>query len=130
MTKTIEKVVLAYKKESNPNKKVKILAICHLLENEKTITKKASNRRINWMFVQAANVASIYDDRLKGFYERCKKRHEGKHVIAITHVANNMIRIIWAMLTLKEPYKSHDAQRYGRKMKRMDKIRRSMCGTR
>ena len=39
MTKIIEKVVLAYKKEVNPNKKVKILAICHLLENEKTITE-------------------------------------------------------------------------------------------
>ena len=88
--------------------------------------KKASNRRINWMFVQAANVAVMHDDRLKEFYERCKKRHGGKHVIAITHVANKMIRIIWAMLTLKEPYRSHNVQRYGRKMKRMDKVLRSM----
>ena len=39
MTKTIEEIVPAYKKESNPNKKVKILAICHLSENEKTITE-------------------------------------------------------------------------------------------
>ena len=39
MIKTTEEVVPAYKKESNPNKKVKILAICHLLENEKTITE-------------------------------------------------------------------------------------------
>ena len=39
MIKTTEKVVPAYKKESNPNKKVKILAICHLLENEKTIAE-------------------------------------------------------------------------------------------
>ena len=35
--------------------------------------KKASNRRINWMFVQATNTASMHDDRLKEFYERCKK---------------------------------------------------------
>ena len=49
-----------------------------------------------------------------------------RRVIAITHVANKMIRIIGAMLTLKEPYKSHDVQRYGRKMKRMDKVQRSM----
>ena len=54
MTKTIEGVVLAYKKEGNPNKKVKILAICHLLENEKTITEvskilfKAYNTIKNW----------------------------------------------------------------------------------
>ena len=54
MTKTIEEVVLAYKKEDNPNKKVKILAICHLLENGKTITEiskilfKAYNTIKNW----------------------------------------------------------------------------------
>ena len=90
--------------------------------------KKASNRRANWMLVQAANVASMHDDRLKEFYERCKKRRGGKHVIAITHVANKMIRIIWAMLTLREPYKSHNVQRYDRKIKRMGKVRRSMDG--
>ena len=39
MTKTIEEIVCTYKKESNPNKKVKLLAICHLLENGKTITE-------------------------------------------------------------------------------------------
>ena len=39
MIKTTEEVVPAYKKESNPNKKVKILAICHLSKNEKTITE-------------------------------------------------------------------------------------------
>ena len=54
MTKTIEKVVLAYKKEGNPNKKEKILAIRHLLENEKTIAEaskilfKAYNTIKNW----------------------------------------------------------------------------------
>ena len=47
-------VVLAYKKEGNPNKKEKILAICHLLENEKPITEvskilfKAYNTIKNW----------------------------------------------------------------------------------
>ena len=43
-----------YKKESNPNKKVKLLAICHLLKNGKTITEvskilfKAYNTIKNW----------------------------------------------------------------------------------
>ena len=27
--------------------------------------KKASNRRMNWMFVQAANTAVMHDDRLE-----------------------------------------------------------------
>ena len=55
MTKTIEEIVCTYKKESNPNKKyVKLLAICHLLKNKKTITKvskilfKAYNTIKNW----------------------------------------------------------------------------------
>ena len=54
MTKTIEEIVCTYKKESNPNKKVKILAICHLLENGKIITEvskilfKAYNTIKNW----------------------------------------------------------------------------------
>ena len=54
MTKTTEIVVLAYKKENNPNKKEKILAIRHLLENEETITEvskilfKAYNTIKNW----------------------------------------------------------------------------------
>ena len=54
MTKTIEEIVCTYKKESNPNKKVKLLAICHLLKNKKTITEvskilfKAYNTIKNW----------------------------------------------------------------------------------
>ena len=54
MTERMEEVVLAYKKECNPNKKEKILAIRHLLENEKTITEvseilfKACNTIKNW----------------------------------------------------------------------------------
>ena len=88
--------------------------------------KKASNRRVNWVVIQAANVAVMHDDRLRIFYEKCKKRHGGKHVIAITHVANKMLRIIWKMLTLKEPYESRNAQLYDKKMKRMDNIQQSM----
>ena len=91
--------------------------------------KKAANGRINWILIQAANVAARHDDKLKEFYERCKKRHGGKHVITVTHVANKMIRIIWAILTFREPYKSRNVQRYGRKMKRMNSVRQSMQGT-
>ena len=84
--------------------------------------KKASNRRVNWIMIQAANVAVRHDDRLKWFYQNAKTRHGGNHPIAITHVANKMVRIIWKMLTAQEPYESHDASRYAKKMKRMKKI--------
>ena len=73
--------------------------------------KKASNRRVNWIMIQAANVAVRHDDRLKWFYQNAKTRHDGNHPIAITHVANKMVRIIWKMLTVKEPYESHNADR-------------------
>ena len=52
------------------------------------------------------------DDRLKWFYQNAKARHGGNHPIAITHVANKMVRIIWKMLTAREPYESRNADRY------------------
>ena len=76
MTKTTEVVVLAYKKENNPNKKVKILAICHLLKNKKTITEvskilfKAYNTIKNWF--------SEYEDWKQKKYQavqRSKTKH-------------------------------------------------------
>ena len=62
--------------------------------------KKDGNKKINWIMIQAANTASRTDDRLKKYYMKIAKRHG--HHIAITHVANKMIRIIWAMLTYKQ----------------------------
>ena len=47
--------------------------------------KKASNRRVNWIMIQAANVAVRYDDRLNCFYQNARARHGGNHPIAITH---------------------------------------------
>ena len=84
--------------------------------------KKASNRRINWIMIQAANVAVRHDDRLKLFYQHVKTRHGDNHPIAITHVANKMVRIIWKMLTAREPYESHNAGRYAKKMRRLKKV--------
>ena len=84
--------------------------------------KKASNRRVNWIMIQAANVAVRHDDRLTLFYQRAKIRHSCNHPIAITHVVNKMIRIIWKMLTAKEPYESRNKDRYARKMERMKKV--------
>ena len=54
MAKTTEEVVLVCKKENNPDKKVKIPAIRHLLENKKIIAEvskilfKAYNTIKNW----------------------------------------------------------------------------------
>ena len=84
--------------------------------------KKASNRRVNRIMILAANVTVRHDDRLKWFYQKAKAGHGGNHPIAITHVANKMVRIIWTMLTAREPYESRNAGRYARKMEQMEKV--------
>ena len=55
--------------------------------------KKDSNRKINRVLIQAAHVAVLYDGRMRDYYERMKKTQHSS--IAITHVANKMIKIIW-----------------------------------
>jgi hypothetical protein len=55
--------------------------------------------QVRWILIQAANTAARKDDRLRKFYLRIAKRHV--HNIAITHVANKMVTIIWHMLVKK-----------------------------
>ncbi len=57
---------------------------------------KDGNKKIRWIMIQAANTAVRTDDRMKKHYAKIVKRHG--HSIAITHVANKMIRIMWYML--------------------------------
>jgi transposase len=82
--------------------------------------KKDGNKKINWIMIQAANTASRTDEnRLKKYYKKMAKRHE--HNVAITHVANKMIRIIWAMLTYKQLYKERKNELYETKLKKIQK---------
>ena len=70
------------KKENNPNKKVKILAICHLLENEKTIIEvseilfNAYNTIKNWW--QAFKKDGIRGLEIKK-YLAVRQRSKTKH---------------------------------------------------
>jgi transposase len=63
---------------------------------------KDGNKKIRWILIQAANTAARKDDRLRRFYLRIAKRHG--HHIAITHVTNKMITIIWHMFVNKKLY--------------------------
>jgi hypothetical protein len=64
--------------------------------------------------VEAARVAVNHDERMRRFYERVKhRRGDQKAVIA---VANKMLKIIWFMLTRREPYESANQERYERKL--------------
>jgi len=77
------------------------------------ITKQGS-RMLRWIMVEAARVAVNHDERMRRFYEWVKhRRGDQKAVIA---VANKMLKIIWFMLTRREPYESANQERYERKL--------------
>ncbi|MFY9872711.1 MAG: hypothetical protein WAK17_23630 [Candidatus Nitrosopolaris sp.] len=73
---------------------------------------KDGNKKARW------NTAARKDDRLRRFYLRIAKRHG--HHIAITHVANKMITIIWHMLVNKM-YNERKQNLYETKLKRIHK---------
>jgi len=80
--------------------------------------KKDSNRKVNWVMVQSANVAARYDDRMRSFYLRVRKRHG--HTIAVTHVANKMLTIIWHMMSTDTLYTQRKEELYQKKLKKMN----------
>jgi transposase len=77
------------------------------------ITKQGS-RMLRWIMVEAARSAVNVDDRLGEFYWRVKGRRGGQK--AIVAVACKMLKIIWTMLTKKEPYESRNQRRYDEKL--------------
>ena len=77
--------------------------------------KKDSNRKVNWVLIQAAHVAVLYDGRMRE-YERVKRTHHNN--IAITHVANKMIKMIWHLLTIRDLYRDRNEKMYQKKIKR------------
>ena len=84
------------------------------VEYHGNITKQGSTM-LRWIMVESARVATVFDPRMKAFYERvAKRRGDQKAVVA---VANKMLKIIWFMLTRKEAYESVDEKRYAEKLK-------------
>jgi len=65
---------------------------------------------LRWIIVEAARVAVNHDMKMRSFHERVKhRRGDQKATIA---VANKMLKIIWFMLTRREPYESRNEKRY------------------
>lgn len=109
------------KRFDNPKKLVSWAGLCPTVHQSGRAMyhgrmKKDSNRRVNWMMIQAANVAVRHDERMKEVYERARKSHP--HQVAISHVANKMITIIWHMLQTRRPYDGKKDALYARKLKR------------
>ena len=67
--------------------------------------------------IQYAHVAVMHDDRMKAHYGRLKKRNRPS--VAITHVANKMLTIIWHMLTRNELYRGRNENLYRAKIKKV-----------
>jgi transposase len=83
------------------------------VEYHGSITKQGS-RTLRWIIVEAARVAVNHDTKMRSFHERVKhRRGDQKATIA---VANKMLKIIWFMLTRREPYESRNEKRYQRKL--------------
>lgn len=69
---------------------------------------------LRWIMVEAARSAVNVDYRLGEFYERVKERRGGQK--AIVAVACKMLKIIWTILTKKEPYEYRNQRRYDEKL--------------
>jgi transposase len=86
------------------------------VERHGRITKQGS-KMLRWIMVECARSAVLHDARLSEFYERVKHRRGGQK--ALVAVACKMLKIIWYMLTRKEPYQSRNARLYGEKLNRL-----------
>lgn len=78
---------------------------------------RATNRTVNWSIMQCALSASVYDPRMRKYCKRLKTRH--KPIVAIAHVANKMLRIIWYMLTGNVTYEGANKARYRAKLRKV-----------
>lgn len=87
------------------------------VEYHGNITRQGS-RMLRWIMVESARVASVHDARLGVFYERVKQRRgDQKAVVAL---ACKMLKIIWFMLTEREPYESRNEKGYSKKLNSLD----------
>lgn len=81
---------------------------------------KGGSKKACWMMVQVANAAVRADPRLRCYYEKKVKRLH--HNVAITHVGNKMLRILWHMLMENRLYDQRNEERYQSKLKKLRNI--------
>lgn len=84
------------------------------------IKKIDTDDLVTWTLCQCANVAAMHDSRMKKVYESAKRRHGGKHVLAIVVVAHKMMHIAWHMLTTKTPYSSRNETLYETQLEQLE----------
>ncbi len=109
------------KRFQNPKKLVAWMGLCPTIHQSGNTAyhgrmRKDSNGKVNWMMIQAANVASFKDERMMKTYERSRKNHP--HAVAVTHVANKMATVAWHMLNGGTLYRERKVDLYARKLKK------------
>ena len=78
---------------------------------------RVTNRTVNWIMIQCALTASVHDPRMRKYYERLKTRH--KPIVALAHLANKLLRIIWHMLTRNVTYEGANKASHRIKLKKI-----------
>jgi transposase len=63
---------------------------------------KNGNKYLSWAFVEAANFAIRYNDRIKGYYQR--KAAKTNKVVAIKTIAHKLSRACYYMMRDQRPF--------------------------
>jgi len=69
---------------------------------------------LRWAMVECARISVRFDDRMGAYYERLKRRRGDQK--AIVAVACKMLKIVWFMLSRREPYETRNDGGYERKL--------------
>lgn len=106
----------------NPKKLVSWAGLCPTVHQSgkadyRGRMKKDSNRRVNWVMIQAAKIAARYK-RMGDVYERARKAHP--YHVAVSHVSTKMLTIIWHMLHDRKLYDGTKYALYARKLKKLE----------
>ena len=107
----------------NPKKLVSWAGLCPTVHQSgkkdyRGRMKKDSNRRVNWVMIQAAKIAARYDKRMGDVYERARTAHP--YHVAVSHVSTKMLTIIWHMLHDRKLYDGTKDALYARKLKKLE----------
>ena len=107
---------------ANPKKLVSFMGLCPRVYQSGNTTrfghmKKAANRNLTWVMMNAAFTAVQHDVRPAARFETLRKRHAS--LVAYSHMANYLAKTIWYMLTRREPHRYHNKAAYSRKLKKL-----------
>jgi transposase len=94
------------------------LHLVHPLKTKAIASNKS--RRLRWMLIQCAHASIRTNSKINQFYSKiAKRRGENKAVVA---VARKLVKIIYAVLSSRNPSLYGDPEKTERKIKKMRRI--------